>query len=98
MALAGYNVGFGHLEDARRITETRGLDPDRWAHVRDSLPLLTQERWYQRVRFGYARGWEPVRYVDNIRRYLEILSWITAETTVSRRSPPSAAALEEASE
>jgi membrane-bound lytic murein transglycosylase F len=79
MALAGYNVGFGHLEDARRITEMRGLDPDRWAHVRDSLPLLTQERWYKQARFGYARGWEPVRYVDNIRRYYEIMGWITAE-------------------
>ncbi|NHA15609.1 membrane-bound lytic murein transglycosylase MltF [Thioalkalivibrio sp. XN279] len=79
MALAGYNVGFGHLEDARRITEIRGLDPDRWAHVRDSLPLLTQERWHKQARFGYARGWEPVRYVDNIRRYYEVMGWITAE-------------------
>jgi membrane-bound lytic murein transglycosylase F len=80
MALAGYNVGFGHLEDARRITEIRGLDPDRWAHVRDSLPLLTQQRWYKQARFGYARGWEPVRYVDNIRRYYEVMGWITAES------------------
>jgi len=80
MALAGYNVGFGHLEDARRITQIRGLDPDRWAHVRDSLPLLTQARWYKQARFGYARGWEPVRYVDNIRRYYEVMGWITAES------------------
>lgn len=95
MALAGYNIGFGHLEDARRITEGRGLDPDRWAHVRDSLPLLTQERWYKGTRFGYARGWEPVRYVDNIRRYYEILGWITAETRVSRPPLRSAPRLEE---
>jgi membrane-bound lytic murein transglycosylase F len=47
--------------------------------VRDSLPLLTQERWYKEARFGYARGWEPVRYVDNIRRYYEVMGWITAE-------------------
>jgi membrane-bound lytic murein transglycosylase F len=81
MALAAYNVGLGHLRAARRIAETRGLDPHRWADVRDSLPLLTQEKWYRRVRGGYARGWEPVRYVDNIRRYLEVLRWITSETT-----------------
>jgi len=79
MALAAYNVGLGHLEAARRIAETRDLDPHRWADVRDSLPLLTQEKWYRRVRSGYARGWEPVRYVDNIRRYLEVLAWITAD-------------------
>lgn len=90
MALAGYNVGFGHLEDARRITEIRGLDPDRWAHVRDSLPLLTQQRWYKQARFGYARGWEPVRYVDNIRRYYEVMGWITAESRppLTARSTP----------
>ncbi|HRP35271.1 MAG TPA: membrane-bound lytic murein transglycosylase MltF [Gammaproteobacteria bacterium] len=80
MALASYNVGFGHLEDARRITERRGLDPDRWVDVRDSLPLLTQERWYKQTRFGYTRGWEPVQFVDNIRRYYEVLAWITADT------------------
>ncbi|MEJ2523292.1 MAG: membrane-bound lytic murein transglycosylase MltF [Gammaproteobacteria bacterium] len=80
MALAAYNVGLGHLEAARRIAETRDLDPHLWPDVRDSLPLLTQEKWYRRVRSGYARGWEPVRYVDNIRRYLEVLAWITAES------------------
>jgi membrane-bound lytic murein transglycosylase F len=80
MALAAYNVGFGHLEDARRVTQRRGLDPDRWVDVRDSLPLLTQERWYKQTRFGYTRGWEPVQFVDNIRRYYEVLAWITADT------------------
>jgi membrane-bound lytic murein transglycosylase F len=79
--LAAYNIGYGHLEDARRIAQRRGLDPDRWADVRDSLPLLTQERWYRETRFGYARGWEPVRFIENIRRYYEVLAWITAEST-----------------
>lgn len=80
MALAAYNVGSGHLEDARRITQMRGFDPDRWVHVRESLPLLTQERWYRNTRYGYARGWEPVRFVDNIRRYYEVMAWITADS------------------
>lgn len=80
MALAAYNVGFGHLEDARRITQGRGGDPDRWVDVRDSLPLLAQEKWYRQTRFGYARGWEPVRFVDNIRRYFEVMAWITADS------------------
>lgn len=80
LALAAYNVGFGHLEDARRIAQQRGFDPDRWVHVRESLPLLTQERWYRQTRFGYTRGWEPVRFVDNIRRYYEVMAWITADS------------------
>ena len=78
LALAAYNVGFGHLEDARIITEIQGGDPDSWEQVRERLPLLTDPYWYQRVSRGYARGWEPVRYVDNIRRYYEILQWMTA--------------------
>ncbi len=78
LALAAYNVGFGHLEDARIITEIQGGDPDSWEQVRERLPLLADPDWYQRVSYGYARGWEPVRYVDNIRRYYEILQWMTA--------------------
>ncbi|SFC40596.1 membrane-bound lytic murein transglycosylase F [Marinospirillum celere] len=75
MALAAYNVGYGHLEDARRITQGQGYDPNSWDDVAEHLPLLTQRRWYSRTRFGYARGNEPVVYVKNIRRYLEILEW-----------------------
>lgn len=78
LALAAYNIGFGHLEDARIITEMRDGNPDRWAEVRANLPLLTQKKWYSRVKRGYARGWAPVHYVDNIRSYYEALIWLTS--------------------
>ena len=78
MALAAYNIGWGHLEDARVITEINGGDPDSWDDVRTHLPLLTQRRWHSRVRRGFARGWQPVHYVDNIQRYYSILQWMTA--------------------
>jgi membrane-bound lytic murein transglycosylase F len=73
-AVAAYNVGFGHVEDARILAQQQGRNPDRWEDVRDFLPLLAQERWYTRTRRGYARGWEPVRYVDNVQAYLNILA------------------------
>lgn len=76
-ALAAYNVGFGHLEDARIITESQGADPDAWVDVKKRLPLLSQKKWYSRTEHGYARGWEPVRYVENVRRYYELLIRIT---------------------
>jgi len=76
-ALASYNVGFGHLEDARRLTEGAGKDPDRWMDVKEFLPRLAQKEWYSKTRFGYARGHEPVLYVQNIRRYLDFLVRIT---------------------
>ena len=73
MALAAYNVGLAHLEDARIITEQRGLDPDKWIDVKTSLPLLAKRKWYKDTRNGYARGWEPVQYVENIRSYYDML-------------------------
>lgn len=76
MALAAYNVGAGHLEDARKITETQGGDPHKWVDVRKHLPLLSKREWYRKTRFGYARGREPVVYVRNIRRYYDILIWL----------------------
>jgi membrane-bound lytic murein transglycosylase F len=79
LAVAAYNIGFGHLEDARIITEIEGANPDSWVAVRDRLPYLTDREWFERVSRGYARGHEAVVYVDNIRRYYEILSWLTAE-------------------
>ncbi|MFX6149400.1 transglycosylase SLT domain-containing protein, partial [Acinetobacter baumannii] len=32
--VAAYNVGFGHLEDARILAQTRGKNPDSWSDVR----------------------------------------------------------------
>ncbi|MGD2075048.1 MAG: membrane-bound lytic murein transglycosylase MltF [Gammaproteobacteria bacterium] len=77
MALAAYNVGYGHLEDARMLAQQAGADQDRWVEVKKFLPLLSRKEWYQKTRYGYARGREPVRYVENIRSYYDILVWIT---------------------
>lgn len=75
-ALAAYNVGLGHLDDAREITRRQGGDPDYWIDVRQRLPLLRQKQYYQDTRFGFARGDEPVTYVGNIRRYYDTLRWL----------------------
>jgi membrane-bound lytic murein transglycosylase F len=77
MALAAYNVGFNHIKDARTIVEIQGGDPDTWVDMSDALPLLSQRKWYSQLPFGYARGWEPVLYVNNIRAYYNILKWLT---------------------
>jgi membrane-bound lytic murein transglycosylase F len=74
-ALAAYNIGYGHLEDARVLAQRAGRDPDSWEDVREFLPLLEQERWYAQTQNGYAKGSEPVRYVDNVRSYRDILEW-----------------------
>lgn len=72
-ALASYNIGIGHMMDARRITESLGADPNSWAQVKERLPLLTKTEYNKNTRYGYARGYEALRYVENIRRYYQSL-------------------------
>ena len=88
LTVAAYNVGFGHLEDARVIAQARGKNPDSWLDVREMLPLLAQERWYTRAKRGYARGWEPVQFVDRVQRFLTLLSWQPGEGVAVAPPPP----------
>lgn len=76
-ALAAYNVGGGHLDDARKLAQKEGLNPNKWLDVKKMLPRLAQKQWYSKTRYGYARGGEPVHFVANIRRYYDILTWVT---------------------
>ena len=76
-SLAAYNVGFNHVKDTRQIVEWQGGDPDKWIDLSEALPLLAQREWYTQVPYGYARGWEPVLYVNNIRAYYNIIKWLT---------------------
>jgi len=73
MALAAYNVGWGHLEDARALARRLDKDPDSWQDVSTTLPLLRQSKYYRGLPHGYARGTEPVRYVNRIKTYYRIL-------------------------
>lgn len=86
MALAAYNIGMGHLEDARILTERAGLDPHRWQDVRSQLPVLQDPDVYPSTRFGFARGREAVTYVDNIRHYYAALR--LRELPNNRIQPP----------
>lgn len=75
LAMAAYNVGLGHLEDARILTAQQGGDPDKWSDVREALPLLAKRKFYKQTKHGYTRGWEPVEYVRNIRNFHTIIAW-----------------------
>lgn len=79
LALAAYNVGFHHVEDARIITQKLGHDPNKWGNVKKSLPLLSKRAWYKKTQHGYARGIEPVRFVSRIRAYYDVLVKIDEE-------------------
>ncbi len=74
LALASYNVGRGHLLDARQLARNLDKDPDSWEDMQDVLPLLSDERYYPSLRYGYARGFEPVHFVSRIRNYRDIIA------------------------
>lgn len=68
-ALAAYNMGYGHMLDARKLTAQQKGNPDSWADVKQRLPMLNQKRFLSRTTYGYARGTQAYNYVENIRRY-----------------------------
>jgi membrane-bound lytic murein transglycosylase F len=77
-ALASYNAGYGHVQDARRIAKEKGLNPNKWfGNVEKAMLLLAQPEYYRRARYGYCRGTEPVKYVSEIQNryasYVELI-------------------------
>lgn len=73
LALAAYNVGMGHIWDARKLAKQLNKNPDSWRELSEVLPLLANKKYYKNLKYGYARGGEPVSYVKNIRDYQDIL-------------------------
>jgi membrane-bound lytic murein transglycosylase F len=73
LALAAYNIGLGHLEDARILAQRQGMSPDHWTNVKKTLPLLALPEHYETAKLGYARGGMPVAFVDRIRGYYDVL-------------------------
>ncbi len=72
-ALAAYNIGMGHIHDAQKLAKKFGLNQNVWSDLKIVLPLLSQKRFYKTLKFGYARGEEPVKYVEAIYNYRNIL-------------------------
>ncbi|MFC1748239.1 membrane-bound lytic murein transglycosylase MltF [Pseudomonadota bacterium] len=73
LALAAYNVGMGHMWDARTLAKRQGKNPNAWKDLKTILPLLSQKKYYKTLKYGYARGREPVTYVTRVRNFEDIL-------------------------
>jgi len=73
LALAAYNLGLGHLEDARIVAQRHNLTPDKWQDVRQVLGKLAEPETFNTLKHGYARGFEALQLVDNVRNYHDIL-------------------------
>ena len=85
LALASYNVGIGHVKDARVLGRRLGKNPNQWDDLKDVLPLLAKKKFYQDLPHRYARGWEPVQYVTRIREYQKILDQVVKQEAKSSK-------------
>ncbi len=74
LALAAYNQGYGHLEDARILAARLKTNADSWLDVRKAFSKLQQPEIYETLKHGYTRGEEAVQFVENIRNYADILT------------------------
>jgi membrane-bound lytic murein transglycosylase F len=72
-ALAAYNLGIGHLEDARVLAQRSGLNPDQWQDVKQVMAKLADPAVFHSLKHGFARGYEALQFVDNVRNYYDIL-------------------------
>jgi membrane-bound lytic murein transglycosylase F len=84
LAMAAYNIGIGHLEDARIITQMRKKNPDKWSDVRANLPRLSDPVWYKRVKRGYANGRETAQFVERVSQFAAILEASVPDAVVAR--------------
>jgi membrane-bound lytic murein transglycosylase F len=73
LALAAYNIGMSHVQDARVLAKQMKKDPDKWADIKTTLPLLNRPEYFEKAKFGYASGGAPVIFVESIRTYNDIL-------------------------
>ena len=89
MALAAYNQGHGHLEDARILTKRAGLNPDSWSDVKRCMQLLNLPDYYNTLKHGYARGGEAVIMVESIRSYYDMLKRLNPDSIPLIRLAPS---------
>jgi membrane-bound lytic murein transglycosylase F len=88
MAMAAYNIGIGHLEDARIITQMRKKNPDRWSDVRANLPRLSDPHWHSRVKRGYANGNETVQFVERVSQFAAILETRVPDSKLVQSGKP----------
>ena len=79
IALAAYNVGWGHIKDAQQLASRFSKNPESWSDLKTVLPLLAKKKYYKQLPYGYARGWEPVHYVKRIRTFRTLLEQYFSE-------------------
>ena len=78
-AIASYNIGLGHINDAIKLAKDDNIEVNKWVELKPYILKLSQSRYYRKTKYGYARGWETVKYVENIKQYYDILVFLDSQ-------------------
>ncbi len=96
MALASYNIGHGHIADARKLADKVGLDSDRWfGNVEKAALMLKQHKYARDARYGYFRCDFTLKFVRSVQsrfeQYVSMtkndVSSLVQNDTTSNQSP-----------
>ena len=76
LALASYNAGPNHINDILLLAKNNGDNIERWDVLKNYLYKLNQKKYYKKMKYGYARGWEAVQYIENVKQYYDIITFL----------------------
>ena len=76
LALAAYNAGPNHINDIILLADKNSDNIDDWSTLKGYLYKLNQKKYYKKMKYGYARGWEAVQYIENVKQYYDIISFL----------------------
>ena len=71
--LVAYHIGYLHLSDAMILAKKQKLNPNSWQDMKKILPLLSQKKYYQSLKYGYSRGDGAINFTTNVINYYKIL-------------------------
>ena len=76
MTLGAYNVGPGHISDIIKLAMKDNVNIENWLTLKKYLLKLHKKQFYENMEYGYARGWEAVQYIENVKQYYDIISFL----------------------
>jgi len=76
MTLGAYNVGPGHISDIIKLAMKDNVNIENWLTLKKYLLKLHKKQFYKNMEYGYARGWEAVQYIENVKQYYDIISFL----------------------
>ena len=76
LALASYNAGPNHVNDILLLAKNNNDDVENWNVLKSYLDKLNQKKYYKEMKYGYARGWEAVQYIENVKQYYDIITFL----------------------